>query len=75
MTISGDIGCYTNYIADIKKITAQDIQNAANKYLLDSRMAISALMPENSNTSSSTKPSELNNNIKNPVLNDGMTLS
>jgi len=46
MTIGENIEDYTKYIEGINKITAEDIQKVANKYLLDTRMAISTLLPE-----------------------------
>jgi len=74
MTISGNIKNYTDYINDINKISAQDIQNVANKYLLDSRAAISALIPEDAVVNSIVKSKEEFKTVTKSVLNNGMTV-
>jgi len=47
MTLEGNIDGYTKYIEEINKITADDILNAAKEYLLEPKMAVSVLLPEN----------------------------
>lgn len=47
MTISGNIDSYTKYIDEINKITIEDVQTAAAKYLSPSKSAVSILIPEN----------------------------
>ena len=37
MTIGGNLDYYTNYVNEINKVTAEDIQKVAQKYLLNSR--------------------------------------
>jgi predicted Zn-dependent peptidase len=49
MTIGGDISYYSDYLADINKITANEIYQAVNKYIKDGRMAISVVLPETTN--------------------------
>ena len=46
MVTSGDIGVYENYIDNIKKVTPQDVKNAANKYLGVNKSAVSIVLPE-----------------------------
>lgn len=47
MVTSGDISVYENYVDNIKKVTAQDVKNAANKYLGVNKSAVSIVLPEN----------------------------
>lgn len=44
-TVFGDINVYDNYIQDLEKLSPQDIQAAAKKYLDTNKMAISYLLP------------------------------
>ncbi len=74
MTIGENIESYTKYIDNINKITTQDIQNIARKYLLDSRAAISALMPENTNAASIVKSQETYKSVTKSVMDNGMTV-
>ena len=43
---TGDTKYYENYLDNIKKVTAQDVKNAANKYLGKEKSAISIVLPE-----------------------------
>ncbi len=47
MTLTGDIKAYTEYIDEINKITIEDVQKTLKKYILESKMAVSVLLPEN----------------------------
>lgn len=73
MTIGGSLDYYTDYIDDVNKITEADIQKAVNKYLPPSRMALSALLPENTNISQ-VKAQETYEDTSKAVLDNGMTL-
>ncbi|EKE04184.1 MAG: hypothetical protein ACD_20C00097G0001 [uncultured bacterium] len=74
MTLNGKLEDYTDYIDNIKKITADDIQKSVNKYLPESRMAVSVLLPDNTNINSTQKPQETYQNVSKYTLNNGMTL-
>jgi len=50
-----DTKYYTNYIANIKKVTPQQIQAVAKKYLNKNQSAISILLPEINNTENSAE--------------------
>ncbi len=43
-----DIKYYENYIDNIKKVTAEDVKRAANKYLGKEKSAVSIVLPEDS---------------------------
>jgi len=43
---SGDTAVYENYINNIKKVTPQDVKQAANKYLGRNKAAISVVLPQ-----------------------------
>ena len=43
---TGDTKYYENYLDNIKKVTAQDVKNVANKYLGKEKSAISIVLPE-----------------------------
>ena len=44
---SGDTKIYDNYVANIKKVTAQDVKKAAEKYLGKEKSAVSIVLPKN----------------------------
>lgn len=46
MVTSGDLGVYENYVANIKKVTPQDVKRVANKYLGINKSAVSIVLPE-----------------------------
>ncbi len=46
MVTSGDLGVYENYVANIKKVTPQDVKRVANKYLGIDKSAVSIVLPE-----------------------------
>lgn len=48
MVTSGNIGVYEDYVANIKKVTPDDVRRVANKYLGTNRAAISIVLPESS---------------------------
>ncbi|OGI30374.1 MAG: hypothetical protein A2287_01950 [Candidatus Melainabacteria bacterium RIFOXYA12_FULL_32_12] len=74
MTIGGKLDYYTEYINDINKITADDIQYAVKKYLPESRMATSALLPNDININYTQKPQESYKNASKYILDNNMTL-
>ena len=43
-----DVKYYENYLANIKKVTADDVKHAANKYLGKEKSAVSIVLPESS---------------------------
>lgn len=73
MTIGEKLNYYTDYIDNINKITAEDIQNAAIKYLSDSRTAISTLLPDK-NTPISVKNEENYKNVAKLALDKELTI-
>ncbi|MFH0702719.1 MAG: pitrilysin family protein [bacterium] len=73
MTIGGSLDYYTEYVNETNKITKDDVQKAVKKYLTDSSMAISALLPEEK-IDAASKNQENYKNIAKSVLNNGMTL-
>ena len=46
MALTGNSNLYNNYIEEIKKVTAKDVQSAAQKYLGINRSAVSIILPE-----------------------------
>lgn len=87
-TLGGNISDYKNYINEINKITAPEIQKAVQKYIKDDQMAVSIILP-NTNTVGETpsadssikqvadikplKP-DVHKNLKRYRLTNGMTL-
>jgi predicted Zn-dependent peptidase len=47
MATTGDYKLYENYIPEINKVTAKNIQNVAQKYLNANKSAISSVLPKN----------------------------
>lgn len=47
MATTGDYKLYENYIPEMNKVTAKDIQNVAQKYLNANKSAISSVLPKN----------------------------
>ncbi|MDD3238270.1 MAG: pitrilysin family protein [Candidatus Gastranaerophilales bacterium] len=47
MILTGDSDYYANYLNNMKKVTVQDVQNAAKQYLDTNSMVESVIMPEN----------------------------
>ncbi len=45
MTLTGNPEFYNNYISNIKKVTAKQVQDAAQKYLGINRSAVSLVLP------------------------------
>ncbi len=45
MTLTGNPEFYNNYISNIKKVTAKQVQDAAQKYLGTNRSAVSLVLP------------------------------
>ena len=43
---SGDTAYYDNYLNNIAKVTAQEVKDAANKYLQQNKSAVSVVLPE-----------------------------
>ena len=43
---SGDTAYYDNYLKNIEKVTAQEVKDAANKYLQENKSAVSVVLPE-----------------------------
>jgi zinc protease len=72
MTIANSLDYYTDYVENINKVTPEDIQNAAKKYLTDSRIAISVLLPEKEGEIN--KPKESYKDVSKYVLDNGLTL-
>ena len=46
MTVSGDTDIYKNYVSNIKKVSANDVQRVAQKYLGVNKSAISIALPK-----------------------------
>ena len=78
-----DIKYYDNYLENIKKVTANDVKNAANKYLGKNKSAVSILLPQSakevkvSNTTAKNLPAKFINENKNTQkyeLSNGATL-
>ena len=58
LTLTGSTDLYENYIENIKKVSANDVQRAAQKYLSTNKAAISIALPkkmENATTKTETK--------------------
>lgn len=70
-TTIGSLDDYINYVENINSVTANDIQDTANKYLNTATMAVSTLKPKNFSVKSNNlkqsdnKNNELNNNKNN----------
>lgn len=47
MILTGDPNYYSNYLSNIKKVTAKELKEVANKYLDINHAAISVVLPEN----------------------------
>ena len=47
MTLTGNADLYKNYVDEIKKVSAKDVQAAAQRYLGVNKAAISIALPEN----------------------------
>lgn len=47
MTLTGNPDFYNNYISNIKKVTAKQVQDAAQKYLGVNKSAVSMVLPNN----------------------------
>lgn len=82
MALTNSSLLYDNYVECVKKVTAEDVKAAANKYLGVNRSAVSIVLPENlkkvSNVKaevkhSATKVSEHNGTIK-YIVDNGSTL-
>lgn len=81
MTLTGNSGLYNNYIDGIKKVTADDVQAAAQKYLGINKSAVSIILPnfmknvkpQENKTHTYTKVSE-NNGITKYQTDNGVTL-
>ena len=83
MVLMGDPGYYANYVANIKKVTAREIREVAQKYLGYNSAAISIVEPENAPKCSKTeKPTKTysaklisqNKNISKYLLPNNATL-
>ena len=82
MALTNSSLLYDNYVECVKKVTAEEVKAAANKYLGVNRSAVSIVLPENlkkvSNVKaevkhSATKVSEHNGTIK-YIVDNGSTL-
>ena len=80
---TNDIKYYDTYIENIKKVTADDVKRAADKYLGINKSAVSIVLPQNckevkiSNITPKTEPAKLiseNNNTQKYELSNGATL-
>ena len=80
---TNDIKYYDTYIENIKKLTADDVKRAADKYLGINKSAVSIVLPQNckevkiSNITPKTDPAKLiseNNNTQKYELSNGATL-
>ena len=80
---TNDIKYYDTYIENIKKLTADDVKRAADKYLGINKSAVSIVLPQNckevkiSNITPKTEPAKLiseNNNTQKYELSNGATL-
>ena len=47
MALTNSSALYDNYVECVKKVTAEDVKAAANKYLGVNRSAVSIVLPEN----------------------------
>lgn len=59
-----DIDMYENYVKDIKKITPQEIQLAAKKFLNTNKMATSIVLPKDYNYEKNNIEEKTNNNVQ-----------
>ncbi len=81
MALTGGSNLYDDYVSGIKKVTASDVQFAAQKYLGVNKSAVSVILPESmknikpqeNKTHSFTKVSE-NNGITKYQIDNGTTL-
>lgn len=81
MALTGSSNLYNNYIDGIKKVTACDVQSAAQKYLGVNKSAVSIVLPESmknvkqkeEKTHTYTKVSE-NNGTTKYTIDNGATL-
>ena len=78
-----DIKYYDSYLENIKKVTADDVKNAANKYLGKDKSAVSILLPQSakevkvSNTTVKNSPAKFiseNKKTQKYELSNGATL-
>jgi len=46
VALTGDTNFYTNYIENLKKVSAKDVKDAANKYLGVNKSAVSIILPK-----------------------------
>ncbi len=61
MVTGNDIGIYDDYVANIKKVTPEEVKRVANKYLGINKSAVSIVLPE------SSKEKEISN-ITSPAI-------
>ncbi|MBQ3312137.1 insulinase family protein [bacterium] len=64
LVLTNDIKNYDNYLAQIKKVTPQDVKRVANKYLNENKCAISIVMPQNEIKKISNVKETVNHNAK-----------
>lgn len=69
MVTTNDIKFYKNYLDNIKKVTADDVKRAANKYLGVEKSAVSIVLPDVS------KEVEISNKTKNDEIKPAKLIS
>ena len=62
MVTANDIRVYDDYVANIRKVTAEDVKKVANKYLGINKSAVSIVLPE------SSKEKEIANKTATPAI-------
>lgn len=80
-TLTGNTYLYDDYINQIKKVTASEVQNTAKKYLGKNRSAVSIVLPENMQNKITKKEKKYsfqkiseNNGITKFQIDNGATL-
>ncbi len=80
-TLTGSIDFYNNYVSNIKKVTAKEVKDVAQKYLGQSKSAVSIALPQNmktvvkkDETVHTAQKIASNNNIDKYLLDNNATL-
>ena len=80
-TLTGNVDFYNNYVSNIKKVTAKEVKDVAQKYLGQSKSAVSIALPQNmktvvkkDETIHTAQKIASNNNIDKYILDNNATL-
>jgi zinc protease len=70
----GDHKFEDRYLEEIKRITSDDIKRVANAYLVDQRLTIVILKPQNKGSQKAAADEQASNSIQKSVLPNGLTV-